>query len=92
MFDQLKKDIENKNVILEEAVMLQEMSDDGAPEDSVMESLAVPEDDSKEIESLLSKVPDTPFEGKEELTSSDLKHADNVEDPSIDELLIEQWN
>lgn len=87
MFDQLKRDIENKDAILEEAVMLTEMSEGGAPEDDVMESLAIPDDDEREIEGLLAKVPDTPYEGKEDITSTDLKNADRVEDPSIDDLL-----
>ena len=92
MLDQLKKRLNDDDLLMEAAVILSEMSDGGALEDDIFEQIAISNKDEKEIESLVNKIPDEPIGGtgdnQEGISDEDLKYAaSNIADPTLDELL-----
>lgn len=88
MFENLINQIKNINTLDESTKILMEMAEDEAPEDDILDSIVISDEENKKINQLLSKIPDTPIGNSESIEDEDLKKAaDNVPDPTIDELL-----
>lgn len=91
MFNQLKSRISLDDTKVSAMLVLAEMADGGAMEDEILDNIVIPEDDEKQIEVLLKKIPDDPIGNSEEITDSDLEDAvSNVPDPTIDEILQDE--
>lgn len=88
MFENLKNQLKEQEIFNESVMILKEMAEGGAPEDDVLDSIVIPEEETPELNKLIDRIPDTPIGNTEELTDADLnKAADDVPDPTIDELL-----
>lgn len=86
MFNELKSRLNADNAKIEKGSWLLEMTD--PIEDDVLDSIALPADEEKKIEELISKIPDNDFITDENITDSELNQASSeVEDPMIEELL-----
>lgn len=88
MLDSLKNQLANQDLAIEGSMMMQEMAE--AVEDSILEDIAIPEEEESKIKSLVDKIPDDDFTTDEKITDEEMaKAADATPDPTIDELLEE---
>ena len=89
MFDELKNKLDERAESIEASMLIESVAD--APEDDVLDSMEF-EEDEKEIEQLVNKIPDKGFTQTSDakLTDKDLVKAVNKEaDPTMDQLLSE---
>ena len=86
MFNELKSRLNADSAKIEKSSWLLEMTD--PMEDDVLDSIALPADEEKKIEELISKIPDDDFITDENITDTELNQASSsVADPMIEELL-----
>ena len=86
MFNSLKNSLRDQELMHEAFNILSEMAN--APEDEILDSIVVSDEENAELKKIIDKIPDTPIGNTEQITDEDLKKAaDNVPDPTIEELL-----
>lgn len=88
MFDSLFKQLNESDNTIEGRIILESMSNGGAPEDDILDSIAISSDEDKKIMKLLDAIPGDGFKNDEELTDAELAQAVNDQpEPTLDELL-----